>query len=228
MLSADAVSNTQSNTIYKELFESNDTRFVKDDEPLIVDAMNPHRYQTFSELKRKVRSFAMALHREPFNLQEGDVVVVCTPEDIECATVNYGVACAGCVACFVRVGVSVEEVQGVFESVSPKAAIIHPDSLSTIAAVWGDGKPDIPVLSIGTGTHSRENGKLLSLSDYIHDHVQGCLPDVDPETPAFLLHTSGTTGTPKRVNITQVFFLCELALITHTFIMSIYITGNVP
>lgn len=82
MIAADSVPDTQYSTIYKELFESSDPRFVKDDEPLILDAMNPHRYQTFADLKRKVRSLAISLRREPFNLQEGDVVVFCVPEDV--------------------------------------------------------------------------------------------------------------------------------------------------
>lgn len=82
MLSADIPPDAQASIIYKELFESSDARYVKDDEPLILDAMNPDHFQTFAELKRKVRSLAMALHREPFNLQEGDVVVVCIPEDV--------------------------------------------------------------------------------------------------------------------------------------------------
>lgn len=82
MLSTNSVQDIQSSTIYKELFESSDPRFVKDDEPLILDAMNPHHYQTFADVKRKVRSLAISLRRAPFNLQEGDVVVVCIPEDV--------------------------------------------------------------------------------------------------------------------------------------------------
>lgn len=82
MLSADIPPDAQTSIIYKELFESSDARYVKDDEPLILNVMNPDHFQTFAELKRKVRSLAMALRREPFNLQEGDVVVVCIPEDV--------------------------------------------------------------------------------------------------------------------------------------------------
>ncbi|CDS04720.1 hypothetical protein LRAMOSA07250 [Lichtheimia ramosa] len=203
MIAADSVPDTQYSTIYKELFESSDPRFVKDDEPLILDAMNPHHYQTFADLKRKVRSLAISLRREPFNLQEGDVVLVCIPEDVESATVMYGVTCAGCAACYVEVGAHLDEIQGVFDSMSPKAVIVHPDSLSTIAAAWDDDKRDIPVLSMGTKAQSLKGTSLLLLRDYIQDHVEECLPSVDPETPALLLQTSGSTGTPKRVNLTQ-------------------------
>lgn len=105
-----------------------------------------------------------------------------------------------------RPGVSLDEVQGVFESVSPKAVVVHPDTLSTVIAVWDSGKPDIPMLSISAKDQSLEGIPLHFLSDYIQDDVEDCLPKVDPETPAFLLQTSGTTGTPKRVNLTQVYY----------------------
>lgn len=112
----------------------------------------------------------------------------------------------GCAACVVKPGASLDEVQGVFESVSPKAVVVHSDSLSTIAAVWDGGKPDVPLLSINAKDQSLEETPLHFLSDYTQDYLEGCLPKVDPETPAFLLQTSGTTGTPKRVNLTQVYY----------------------
>ena len=85
MLSAEIAPDTtqQASPIYKELFESSDaTRFVEDDEPLILSATDPYRYQTFAGLKHKVKSLATALRSEPFNLQEGDVVVVCIPDHV--------------------------------------------------------------------------------------------------------------------------------------------------
>lgn len=112
----------------------------------------------------------------------------------------------GCVACIVRPGVCLDEVQGVFESVSPKAVVVHPDTLSTVSVVWDGGEPDIPMLSISAKDQSLEGVPLHFLSDYIQDDIEDCLPKVDPETPAFLLQTSGTTGTPKRVNLTQVYY----------------------
>ena len=112
-----------------------------------------------------------------------------------------------------KVNSPVDEVQGVFESVSPKAMIVHPDSLSTITALWDDGIPDIPVLSMGTKTQSLKGTTLLLLRDYIQDHAEDCLPSINPETSAFLLQTSGSTGTPKRVNLTQVDALLEFLLV---------------
>lgn len=71
------------NSFYEHLFEDKSvSRWIKDDDPLIVDAMDTNRFLTFNELRAKVRALAIALRRPPFNLQEGDVIAFCSADDV--------------------------------------------------------------------------------------------------------------------------------------------------
>lgn len=70
-------------TIYEQLFENKDiSRCVEDNEPLILDAMDPSISITFTELRTKVRSLAVALRQAPFFFEEGDVVLFCTKDHV--------------------------------------------------------------------------------------------------------------------------------------------------
>lgn len=70
-------------TIYEQLFENKDiARCVDDNEPLILDALDPSLSITFTELRTKVRSLAVALRQVPFLLEEGEVVLFCTKDHV--------------------------------------------------------------------------------------------------------------------------------------------------
>lgn len=83
-----------STSLYEHLFEDNNvTRATKDDDPLIVDAMDTSRFLTFIELRCKVRALAIALRRPPFNFQEGDVIAFCSADDVSERMNAHGPCC---------------------------------------------------------------------------------------------------------------------------------------
>ncbi|KAI7887175.1 acetyl-CoA synthetase-like protein [Lichtheimia hyalospora FSU 10163] len=189
-------------TIYEQLFESNAvSRCVEDNEPLILDAMDPSLSITFAELRTKVRSLAIALRESPFYLKEGDVVLFCSKDHIECPIALYGVAAAGCAACMIPSISPVSDIQRIVQSTQPKAVIAHPDTIEKINKVYQDDIP-IPVLMIGGGFDTFNNTTNLSQWYTAHAQVESP-PCVHPDTCAFLILTSGTTSSPKLVQISQ-------------------------
>ncbi|CDH50004.1 amp-dependent synthetase ligase [Lichtheimia corymbifera JMRC:FSU:9682] len=191
-----------STSLYEHLFEDNNvTRATKDDDPLIVDAMDTSRFLTFIELRCKVRALAIALRRPPFNFQEGDVIAFCSADDIECAIAICGIACAGLSACLIPSKSHADDIRNIFHSSSPKAVVAHPETLDTVKKVWNKENGNaIPILLVGT-EHAVNDTELLA--QYTRGDKHGELPGVNPDTPAFIVCTSGSTGHPKPVVLTQ-------------------------
>ena len=73
----------QPESLYQLIFETkNPNQGFPDDVPLLIDAENTERYYTFNELRTKVRAFAQAILGPSFGLQQGDVVAICSRNDV--------------------------------------------------------------------------------------------------------------------------------------------------
>lgn len=95
----------------------------------------------------------------------------------------------------------VSDIQRIVQSTKPKAIISHPDALDKVKSYKDDDGIPIPVLVIGGGgSASIPNASHLSQWYTAHAKVES-LPRVHPDTCAFLILTSGTTSSPKLVQI---------------------------
>lgn len=73
----------QPQNLYQLIFETkNPDQGFSDDVPLLIDAENTERYYTFNELRTKVRAFAHALLGPSLGVQQGDVVAICSRNDV--------------------------------------------------------------------------------------------------------------------------------------------------
>lgn len=73
----------QPENLYQLIFETpNPNQGFPDDVPLLIDAENTERYYTFNELRTKVKAFAHALLGPSLGLKQGDVVAICSPNDV--------------------------------------------------------------------------------------------------------------------------------------------------
>ena len=70
------------NSIYEQVFETEQKRPFSDTEPLLIDALEPTRSLSFSSLHTNVRAFAAALRSTDYEIKEGDVVAICSPSDV--------------------------------------------------------------------------------------------------------------------------------------------------
>ena len=106
----------------------------------------------------------------------------------------------GLSACLIPSKSHADDIRNIFHSSTPKAVVAHPDTLDTVKNVWNkENGNTIPILRLGT-EHSTEDTQLLA--QYTRGDKHGELPRVHPDTPAFIVCTSGSTGNPKPVIIT--------------------------
>lgn len=103
----------------------------------------------------------------------------------------------GLTACLIPSKSHPDDIRNIFHSSTPKAVIAHPDTVDTVKQVWNNH--GIPILLLGT-ERTVEGTELLS--QYTRGDKHAELPKVHPDTPAFIVCTSGSTGHPKPVIIT--------------------------
>ncbi|KAI9312664.1 hypothetical protein BX666DRAFT_807347 [Dichotomocladium elegans] len=188
------------NTIYELVFESLSSRPYPDTEPILIDAHNIDRGLSFEAIKAHTRTLASALRSAPYNLNEGDVIALCSPNDIEYVTAFHGIMAAGCSVCLVPKILSTSEITGLFALAAPKAVIAHVDVLDKVIAAMHAKGYQAPIWTIGSAADST----FTPLSDiYLKGPHDVVLPKVDPNTPAFFVCTSGSSGPRKLVTITQ-------------------------
>ena len=73
----------QPESLYQLIFGStNPVGGASEDVPMLIDAHNTERFYTFSDLRNNVRAFAHAILGPSFNLKQGDVVSICSPNDV--------------------------------------------------------------------------------------------------------------------------------------------------
>lgn len=78
MLAADEIPNT----IYAQVFETDQKRPFGDTEPLLIDALEPTRSLSFNTIHNNARAFASALRSTDYGIKQGDVVAICSPSDV--------------------------------------------------------------------------------------------------------------------------------------------------
>ncbi|CDH49834.1 amp-binding enzyme [Lichtheimia corymbifera JMRC:FSU:9682] len=192
----------QPQNLYQLIFETkNPDQGFSDDVPLLIDAENTERYYTFNELRTNVRAFAHALLGPSLGVKQGDVIAICSRNDIEYYPAFHGIMAAGCVACPLRSFLSADDIFKIFQISDPKLVIAHTD---TVQLMWDAMKlygKQLPMLVMAT--KQAPAGTQL-FTDFLQPvDEQQPLPEVSPDAPAHLLCTSGTTGAYKLVNGTH-------------------------
>lgn len=159
---------------------------------------------SYEELTQKVVDIALSLTR--MGIKKGDVVGVCSEKNLDFIATKLAIACAGATICPTDVS-------------SGRANIIHRLKLANpklmFCSAYGydthkESFSEIPGLNqfIVYGDKAREGATLFK--DFLTEHaaVEDFQPvPVTAEDPVCILYSSGTTGLPKGIPLTNKSFL---------------------
>ncbi|GAN09351.1 4-coumarate-CoA ligase [Mucor ambiguus] len=189
-------------SIFNVLFHNNNQ--VPKDKLIYVDIEDASKSLTFAQVETQILKATAGLIRE-FDLKKGDVVAICSPNQVDYPVVLHGAVCAGGIAAAIDQMSSVDLIAADLDTVQAKVLIVHKDTLeNSLAAAKLVGLPESNILVFGdvaVGSIRTVNETILQ-----GDELATPLEFTEEEmvnNPAYLYFTSGTTGRKKAVMMTQ-------------------------
>ncbi len=156
------------------------------------------RTVTWTELDERTARLAAHLRRW---VGHGKVVAICTSNRVEAVESYLAVARAGCVGAFLNPGASVPELSYMLEDSGAEVLLIDAGQLKRTreAAARAEALHEVILID-----DFEEPGE-VNLYEALLDADPGEAPpdDLTLDEPAWMLYTSGTTGRPKGVLLTQ-------------------------
>jgi long-chain acyl-CoA synthetase len=134
---------------------------------------------TRDELAKRSAGVAHALREA--GIGPGATVAQLIPNSPETIAATFGVWLAGAVLCPINPSSTPREITQVLEDCSPAAVLARRSMVATLA------------------DELRHRGRWISVDDVMSSEREPLAVAVDPESPAMLMYTSGTSGTPKGV-----------------------------
>ncbi len=174
---------------------------------------------TFSEVDRAARSLAGSLRDR--GVGPGDVVVVQLPNWLEAGITFWASAYLGAVVVPVVHFYGAKEVEYIIEATSPDVIVTadrfgHSDYLATYSEVLA--RRPVPLwLVVGEAATRALPAEATPFESMLDGHPMVDLLEVDPDAPALIGFTSGTTRHPKGVVHSHRTIGCETRQLDYLF-----------
>lgn len=185
---------------YRAKIQKDDSVFI-----YLTDGVNAEKHLTFSDLDRKSRAIGAWLQKRGI---VGKRILLLYPPGLDFITAYFGCLYAGSIAVPVyppRKNRSMLRIQAVSESADAVLALTTNDVLERVNNLI-DETPRLKNIPWFSTTNMEEG---------LEEEWQ--MPDITPDSLAFLQYTSGSTGTPKGVMLSHRNLLHNSMLITTGF-----------
>ncbi|XP_076318707.1 uncharacterized protein LOC143229800 [Tachypleus tridentatus] len=180
------------------------------DKPLMISPDKSLSY-TANEILLSSRRFASALIRR--GLKPGDVVCICTSNNVHFAAVMLGALSAGAVITLGKPADTSEELRFRLETTGATYLLIEMNNLQKAR------KASLHLPKLQEILTLEKTEDCPSFTEFVEEDDGSAFtgsPKVDPkETPLLLPFSSGTTGLPKAIVHTHSTFITSVINITH-------------
>lgn len=156
-----------------------------------------HGELSYGQLWSSVTRVAAGLRHR--GVRPGDRVVTALPPGCAHLTAILGAMLSGAVATPLNIKLTAPEVRRYLEPVRPAVVLADPDHAALVED-WSSSRLVLPAQLAGTGPLSTLD--VLAIDATVAD-TAGYLSEVDPQSPAILFGTGGTTGLPKAAGWTH-------------------------
>ena len=173
------------------------------------------REYTYNEIDELTSKFSSSLRRHGF--QKGDVLAIVSPNLPEYAPLVFGTLAAGGTVCTCNPTYSIDELSYQFKNSGSKIVATVPEILHTVReAAERAGIDRVIVVDTSEPAPHRSGDGLLSYLDMVNDSGSRFSPvKMSPEDVAVLPYSSGTTGLPKGVMLTNLNLASNIAQMQH-------------
>ncbi|XP_052749606.1 uncharacterized protein LOC113512983 [Galleria mellonella] len=169
------------------------------------------RHYTFEQIYKQSQTLGANLRRK-FNIQDGDTVAVLLPNIPEYPTVVFGILNAGGIVTTLNPIYTAYEVQRQIQLSEAKLIVTLPELVTVVNKALELAKVNIPVIAVNTNQDLPDG--TVSYKELVEDnHVDlNVLKQVkrNVNDVAFLPYSSGTTGLPKGVELTNKCLVANL------------------
>jgi long-chain acyl-CoA synthetase len=157
---------------------------------------------TYAQVNR--RSNRVAGYLREMGVKKGDVVSVMVLNAPEVYYTMFGVQKLGAVAGAVNYMLKGPEIAHVLDDSKPKVAFVGSEFMRDFAAGYRMASHRPAVVEVYTGLDHGENIAGLKLADILDSYpAEEALVPLAPDDPYLLLYSSGTTGKPKGILLTN-------------------------
>ncbi|WP_280219622.1 AMP-binding protein [Nocardia neocaledoniensis] len=153
------------------------------------------RSVTFAQLEDRVNRLANAMRA--LGVQQGDPVSMLMYNNIEQVECMLAAIRLGAIATPVNFRLTVEEITRILSDVQPGMVVTEPE-LGAAALAAGNAAGSVKTYVMVDGNGSEVISGVVKYSDLLAGaSPDPVIVDINPQDAAFILHTSGTTGSPK-------------------------------